>query len=208
MRSKIGQSLSVHRPPVCPGRSSQRVSLWLTPRRPVTVRPAAVAVRRPRRWSTSKRSARRSTASTIASASPGSRCSRSSCTRGWSFALATTNQGSEARSITGGRSCLDAVSSSNTAEGMSTCPYSMGRSWRRPIRARFRTGDVSEMTIKTVPAGAEPEHPRGILLRRNGSESGGPPRELETQAGSFPRGGSPGRALGAPAGQHQRQFLL
>lgn len=67
------------------------------------------------------------------------------------------------------------------------------------MRARLRTGDVSEMTIKTVPAGVETEHPRGILLRRNGSESGGLPKELETQAGSFPRDGSLGRALGVPA---------
>src|ERR1700733_14401846 len=60
---------------------------------------------------------------------------------------------------------------------------------------------LAELTIKNVPAGSESEHPRGILPHRNGSESCGPPRELETQAEWFPPSGSPGQALDALAGR-------
>src|ERR1017187_1736957 len=58
---------------------------------------------------------------------------------------------------------------------------------------RFRTGDVSETTIKAVPGGGS-EDPRGIPLLRNGSGSGVPPRGPETRAESFPPSGSPARA--------------
>jgi hypothetical protein len=40
------------------------------------------------------------------------------------------------------------------------------------------------MTIKIVLAAGESENPRGILLRRSGSESGDLPKGPETRAGS------------------------
>ena len=88
-----------------------RFALATTPMRPITFRPVAAAVLRPRRSSISRRSAPCSTASTIASASPESRSFRSSCTRFWSAAKATVSHGIEGRCMAGARWLIESVNS-------------------------------------------------------------------------------------------------